>query len=124
MANKPTVISIKVHFELITTDKLRRVIFGLEKDTKGNQINWTINFKLFERDQKSDPWDTDPMIDLEVEVDTVLNPKAEQTALKGMTPGQEAHALGPAAEDAKAAEEGELDQSEANATVLNTLKKK
>jgi hypothetical protein len=32
--------------------------------------------------------------------------------------------LGPAADDAKAAEEGEIDRKEAEQTVQNTLKKK
>jgi hypothetical protein len=124
MPSTSTVIAIKVHFELITKDKLRKVIFGLEKDTQGNTIIWKINFKLFERDKKADPWDTEPMVDLDVEVDKLLNPKAEKMALNGMTPGQEAHAAGPAAEDAKAADAGDLDQDEADATIQGTLKKK
>ena len=54
MATTSTVITIKVHFELITNDKLRKVVFGLEKDTQGIQVTWTINFELFERDKKTD----------------------------------------------------------------------
>jgi len=41
-----------------------------------------------------------------------------------LTAGQTAHALGPAADDAKAAQEGEIDEEEAQETVQNTLKKK
>jgi hypothetical protein len=41
-----------------------------------------------------------------------------------LTPGQAAHAIGPAAEDAKAAKNGEIDQDEADDTVQATLKKK
>jgi len=123
MANTSTVIKIKVHFELITKDKLRKVIFGLEKDTQGQLVIWKINFQLFEREKKTDPWG-DAIVDLDIEVDKELHPKAEKTALNGMTAGQEAHALGPAAEDQKAAEEGQLPQATANRTTQNTLKKK
>lgn len=118
-----TVIKLKVNFQLNTPNGLRRVIFGLEKDaTTGNVVHWAINFQLFERAKKSDPFG-DPIVSLDVEVDKALNAKAEKAA-KGLTPGQSAHALGPAAEDAKAAEAGEIDEEDAQQTIQNTLKKK
>ena len=121
--SKATVIKLKVNFQLNTPNGLRRVIFGLEKDaTSGNIVTWTINFQLFERAKKSDPFG-DPIVSLDVEVDKALNAKAEKAA-KGLTAGQSAHALGPAAEDAKAAESGEIDQEDAQDTIQNTLKKK
>jgi hypothetical protein len=53
---KAKVIKIKVHFELNTPNGLRRVIFGLEKDsTSGDVEIWKIDFQLFERGKKSDP---------------------------------------------------------------------
>jgi len=123
MATTATVIKLKVNFQLNTPNGLRRVIFGLEKDaTSGTTVQWTINFQLFERAKKSDPFG-DPIVSLDVEVDKALNAKAEK-ASKGLTAGQSAHALGPAAEDAKAAEAGEIDQEDAQDTVQNTLKKK
>jgi len=123
MATTATVIKLKVNFQLNTPNGLRRVIFGLEKDaTSGKIVVWTINFQLFERAKKSDPFG-DPIVSLDVEVDKALNAKAEK-ASKGLTAGQSAHALGPAAEDAKAAEAGEIDQEDAQETVQNTLKKK
>lgn len=121
-AKKASVIGIKVRFELITKDKLRRVVFGLEKDTEGNVVTWKIDFQLFERDKKGDPW-ADAIVILQVEVDKALNAKAEK-AFKGLTPGQSAHALGPAADDAKAAKDGEIDEEEAKETVKNTLRQK
>jgi hypothetical protein len=120
---KRIVVGIKVKFELNSKNGLRRVIFGLEKDTQGDDIIWKINFELFERIKKSEPYG-DALIDLDVEVDTQLNKKAEDTAHNGLTPGQAAHALGPAADDAKAAANGELEKDEASDTVQATLKKK
>jgi len=121
--NTATVIKLKVNFQLNTPNGLRRVIFGREKDaTSGKIVVWTINFQLFERAKKSDPFG-DPIVSLDVEVDKALNAKAEKAA-KGLTAGQSAHALGPAAEDAKAAEDGEIDQEDAQQTIQNTLKKK
>ena len=118
-----TLIAIKVHFTLNTPDRLRRVIFGLEKDTQDEVVIWKINFQLFERAKKTDDFG-DAIVALDVEVDAALHSKAEKAAQNGLTPGQSAHALGPAADDAKAAANGEIDQEEADQTVQNTLKKK
>ncbi|HET6974717.1 MAG TPA: hypothetical protein VFI24_00225 [Pyrinomonadaceae bacterium] len=123
MATKANIIKLKVNFTLNTPNGLRRVIFGLEKDaTSGNVVVWTINFQLFERTKKTDPFG-DAIVTLDVEVDKALNSKAEKAA-QGLTPGQTAHALGPAAEDARAAQTGEIDEADANDTIQNTLKKK
>lgn len=123
MATKTTIVKLKINFQLNTPNGLRRVIFGLEKDTtSGNLEVWTINFQLFERAKKTDAFG-DAIVTLNVEVDKALNSKAEKAA-KGLSPGQSAHALGPAADDAKAAENGEIDQQDAEDTIQNTLKKK
>ncbi len=119
---KSTVIKLKVQFELNTPNGLRKVIFGLEKDaTQGNVVSWSINFQLFQRDKKTDPWG-DAIVTLNISVDKKLFPKAE-TAAQGLSPAQSAHALGPAADDAQAAADGEIDQDEAADTVQNTLRK-
>jgi hypothetical protein len=117
------IIGIKVKFTLESKNRLRRVIFGLEKATEGDDVTWTIDFKLFERDDKSADFG-DPLVDLEIEVDSTLNKRAETAAKSGLTPGQAAHAIGPAAADAKAAADGEIEQDEANDTIQATLKKK
>jgi hypothetical protein len=117
------IIKLKVHFELNTPNGLRRVIFGLSKDaSSGKIVQWTIDFQLFERSKKSDPYG-DAIVTLNVAVDKALNAKAEKAA-KGLTAAQSAHALGPAADDAKAAQDGEIDPEEAQETVQNTLNKK
>jgi len=118
---KRIVIGIKVHFVLNTTDGLRRVVFGLEKDTQGTEIKWTINFQLFEREQKTDDFG-DAIVDVDVEVDTNLNDQADTTAhSQSLTPAQAAHAVGTAADDAKAAKAGDIQQSDANETIQDTL---
>lgn len=122
--NKPksTIIKLKVNFELNTPNGLRKVIFGLEKDaTAGNIVKWSIDFQLFERSKKTDPWG-DAIVTLNVDVDKKLFPKAE-AASQGLSAPQSAHALGPAADDAAAAAAGEIDEEEAQDTVQNTLNK-
>ncbi len=122
-APKKTIIGIKVKFELNAKNGLRRVIFGLEKDTNGDNVKWTIKFELLERAKKSEAYG-DPLVKLEVEVEAKLNSKAQAIAENGPSALQSAHALGPAADDAKAAKAGQLPKKEAEKTVQATLKKK
>ena len=114
-----TVIAIKVNFELNTPDQLRRVMFGLEKDNRGTDVVWKLSFQLFERQKKTEDFGA-AVVALSLEVDTALNSKAEAAA-HGLTPQQAAHALGPAADDAKAAQVGEIAATDAKDTVQNTL---
>ena len=122
MKVKRQVIGISVKFELNARTGLRRVVFGLVKSTEGDIEKWTIAFQLFEREKKSEEFTK--IVDLEVKVDTTLNKQAETTAQNGLTEKQAAHALGTAAEDTKAAEAGEIEKEEAEASVAATLKKK
>lgn len=117
-----TIVAIKVNFQLITSDKKRKVIFGLQKNTEGQKVTWVINFELYERDKKTDPWG-EAIVDVDVEVTKVLHPKAEKMAVEGMSAAAQAHALGPVADDQKAAEAGEIPQAKADRTTQNTLKK-
>jgi len=54
---------------------LRQIVFGLEKDTKGDEIDGKINFQLYERAKKADDYG-DALVSLDVEVDSKLNSKA------------------------------------------------
>jgi hypothetical protein len=125
LAKAPThdIIGIKVKFTIDSKDRLRRVVFGLEKSVEGDETTWTIDFQLFEREKKSEDFG-DARVDLHVEVDSKLNGRAETAAKNGLTDGQAAHAIGPAADAASDAAAGEIDQEEADEAIQTTLKKK
>jgi hypothetical protein len=116
----PLQIALKVNFTLNTTDGLRQISFGLEKDTDGVSIDWTITFVLYER--------TDPTVDfgnavvsLTVFVTSPLQANAETAAHSGLTPAQAAHATGPAADAAKAISTGDLPLPIGNNIIQSTL---
>jgi hypothetical protein len=100
------VVSMSVNFVVTTTDGLRQVAFGLEKNTKGTDIEWQIHFTLLERSRKTDSFDT--IVSLDVQVDTSLAPQAEAMAHNKPTPDQAAHILGPLADDSKLVQTGDL----------------
>lgn len=117
---KREVVKVHVRFTINTPDGKRRVFFDLEKDTgDAGAVSWKIQFQLFERDKKSDPF-TDPIVDLLVEVDTKLNTKAQSMFENGMTPTQAAFAVGPAADVSK---DPDTDDDDKKSTVQSTLKK-
>jgi hypothetical protein len=114
---------IEVDLVINAKNGRRRVVFGLEKNTDGDDVEWKIHFELFERESRSVEYG-DPLVSLDVDVDLALHKNAETAAKVGFTPAQSAHAEGPAAEDALAASRGDLDESEAAKTIQATLKKK
>lgn len=114
-------IAIKVSFTLNTPDGLRQISFGLEKDTDGIKVQWTITFTLYERTDKTKAFG-DPVVSLTVVVAPALHANAETAAQNGLTPTQTAHATGPAADAAKAAQAGNIPAAVANNQIQNTLK--
>ena len=114
-------IALKVDFELNTPDGLRHISFGLEKDTDGTKVNWTITFVLSERTDTNTPFG-DPLVSLRVFVATALHAHAQTAAQKGLTAAQTAHATGPAADAAKAVHDGTMPLPTGNKIIQNTLK--
>jgi hypothetical protein len=114
-------IALKVTFTLITPDGLREISFGLEKDTDGTSVAWTLTFVLFERADTTTAF-SDPIVSLNVFVHSSLHANAETAAHSGLTPDQTAHATGPAADAAKAVQEGTMPLPVGNKIIQNSLK--
>jgi hypothetical protein len=114
-------IALKVSFTLNTPDGLREISFGLEKDTDGIKVNWTITFVLYERTDTTKAFG-DPVVSLNVFVASSLHANAETAAHTGLTPTQTAQATGPAADAAKAAHAGSVPLPVANRIIQDTLK--
>lgn len=117
---KRVVTAISVNFEINTTNGLRRVIFGLEKKPAGAATRWEIHFTLFERAQRTDPFG-DPVVKLDVTVDTELESSAEALAHSKPTPEQAAEIVGPVADDAKAVKSQELSKQEFDESAQSVL---
>lgn len=113
-------VALHVEFLLNTPDNLRQINFGLEKDTDGTTVNWTIIFTLFERTDPTVAYSS-PLISLKVFVAAELHPHAEQ-AVAGLTPVQTAHATGPAANAAKKVHDGTMPKPVGDLIIQNTLK--
>ena len=96
---KKQIVALSVRLEVVTPDKLRKIIFGLIKGTDDGMVTWTINFELNDREKKTEEFGK--VIDLDVEVKTKNFELAAVTAEKGLNRPQVEHAVlraGPAAE--------------------------
>jgi len=119
-AAAPLPVALKVDFTLTTPDGLRKIFFGLEKDTDGVRVNWIINFVLSERSGPTKPFG-DPIVSLNVFVATALHAQAALAAQNGLTPAQTAHACGPAANAAMAVHNGTMPPAVGNKIIQGTL---
>jgi len=126
-------IGLDIAAEFDTLDGLRKISIGFEEDTKGTEHAFTINFVLQERAKTTDAFVT--IVNLHVFlVPSVLGSKekadqANQQAKliaggQGLSPAQQAHLAGPAADDAKDAEAGIIPKEDAQRTVAEALLKK
>lgn len=126
MPGTSTIKSISVDIEVLTKDRLRKVVFGLDKTTSdAGEPTWTINFELFERAKKDEEFG-DAIVSLDAVVVKKANvQQAEETATAGgLTKPQADHALGPGAVDAKRFKEGKISREKAEATVQRILAKR
>jgi hypothetical protein len=114
-------IALKVSFTLNTPDGLRQIFFELEKGVEGVKVNWTITFKLCERGDPQNPFG-EPVVSLHVFVASTLHANAERAAQHGLTPPQTAHATGPAANAAIAAQAGTIPLPVCHKIIQDTLK--
>lgn len=123
MATRRSIKSISVDLEVMTTDRLRKVVFGLDKSTDGDEVTWAIEFRLFERETKTDEFG-DELVKLDVEVKKTLHEQAEVTATKGLNKPQAEHLLGPASSTAKRFADGKTSEKTAKAAAERTLQKR
>jgi hypothetical protein len=123
MAGTRTLKSISVDLEVMTTDRLKKVIFGLDKSTDAEGVQWTIDFQFLQREKKTDEFG-DPLVKLSIDVKKSNNELAEETATKGLNSSQSEHLLGPGVAAAQRLKEGQTTKDKAAAIVERTLPKR
>jgi hypothetical protein len=118
-----TVKSISVDLEVMTTDRLKKIIFGLDKSMEDEEVHWVIEFQFLQRDKKTDPFG-DALVKLSIDVKKSNESAAEETAAKGLNNLQATHLLGPGVTDTQRFQEGKITEDKLAATVQRTLPKR
>jgi hypothetical protein len=123
MPGSLTIKSISVDLEVMTKDRLKRIVFGLDKTPEGEDVKWLITFEFYERDDKNDEFG-EALVKLNVDVRTKNHDAAEQTARKGLNTPQAEHLLGPVAIDTKRLKAGKIKEEKLASTVEKTIEKR
>jgi hypothetical protein len=123
MPGSKTLKSISVDLEVMTPDRLKKIVFGLDKSTDAEGVHWAIDFQFFQRDSKTAAFG-DPLVKLVIDVKKSHHALAEETAVKGLNTRQTDHLLGPAAVAAQRLQEGKTTEDKVAATVERTLPKR
>jgi len=105
-----------IKITLDTKDGLREITFELQKTTQNGVDKWTLTFQLLERAKKTDPFIK--IVDLLIEVEKKLNPKAQAIANNSLTKKQAAYLIGPGGDKSK-----DKDPAKAKKAVQDTLNK-
>ena len=107
----------------MTTDRLKKIIFGLDKSMENEEAHWVIEFQFLQRDKKTDPFG-DPLVKLSIDVKKSNQQHAQETATKGLNKPQATHLLGPGLTDSQRFREGKITEDKLTATVQRTLPKR
>lgn len=107
----------------MTTDRLKKIIFGLDKSVEDEEVHWVIEFQFLQRDKKTDPFG-DPLVKLIIDVKKSNERAAEETAAKGLNNPQATHLLGQGLTDTQRFREGKIPEARLAATVQRTLPKR
>jgi hypothetical protein len=89
---KKNIVSVAVDLEVLTNDKLRKLIFGLKKNTEGELVKWRIDFELLDREKKSEAFERAVFISVDLDVKKAPVTKLEATVEKGLDSRQVAYA--------------------------------
>lgn len=111
--------SFSVDLMIVTPNQLRKIDFGLSKDSKDDgSVEWTLDFALNERKKTTDAFVE--IVKLTVKVKPEHNDKAEETATKGLDEAQTGAALS-AADSAKLLKAGKISKAAAQAAARRVV---
>lgn len=123
MPGTRTLKAISVDLEVMTTDRLKKIVFGLDKSVEDDETSWAIDFQFFQRDKKSEEFG-DALVKLKIDVKKTNHTAAEATAVKGLNSSQTEHLLGPGVIAAQRLNEGKTTEEKATAVIERTLPKR
>jgi hypothetical protein len=110
-------VALSVDIEVLSSDQLKKFVFGIEKKKKSTtESDWTINFVFSKRDKKADDFVDRVKVTVNVSLEVV--PGVERTATNDMTVKQRNFVNGTVANALDAFEAGEITRPQLEKLVL------
>lgn len=116
-ATKKVLVGLSVKLEVITKDKLRKFVFGVQKTQKGAIEAWSVDFELLDRATASAEFSRIVFLDVDLDLKKVAVKDVETTANKGLNKQQVEFVLSSVAEDAGRLKAGSIKDTRMRRTV-------
>jgi hypothetical protein len=112
------VVGLSVKLEVITNDKLRKFVFGVDKKQQAGIDKWTIDFELYDRPSPTAAFTKAVGITAAVDLENVPLAAANATRDKGLDASQVDYALTAVAADADSYKVRDIDETQMKDTVV------
>lgn len=115
------VVALSVKLEVLTTDKLKKFVFGLTKSKEGDIDKWAMDFSMFDRAAVADPFVLAFDLDIALDLKKVPVEALEATATKGLNKAQIDFTRTTIAADAEKRKAGKIKEDRMKRTAAGVI---
>ena len=83
-----SLVALSVKLEVLSSDKLKKFVFGLTKAKDGDVDKWSMEFEMLDRAKVADAFARAFFLDVDLDLKKVPVPELEATAEKGLNKKQ------------------------------------
>ena len=83
-----SLVAVTVKLEVLSKDKLKKFVFGLNKAKQGAVDKWSMDFEMLDRTAATDEFERAFFLDVALDLEMVPVPELEATTEKGLNKNQ------------------------------------
>jgi len=118
-ATTKVVVGLSVKLEVITKDKLRKFVFGVEKTRENDVDMWSVDFELLDRTSPTDDFGRVVFLDVDLDLKKIAATDVQTTAEKGLNQSQVEFVLTTIAANAEKFKKNLLSEDRMKRTIAN-----
>ena len=118
-ATTKVVVGLSVKLEVITKDKLRKFVFGVEKTRENDVDMWSVDFELLDRTSPTADFGRVVFLDVDLDLKKITATDVQTTAEKGLNQSQVEFVLTTIAANAEKFKKNLLSEDRMKRTIAN-----
>ena len=118
-ATTKVVVGLSVKLEVITKDKLRKFVFGVEKTRENDVDMWSVDFELLDRRSPTADFGRVVFLDVDLDLKKIAATDVQTTAEKGLNQSQVEFVLTTIAANAEKFKKNLLSEDRMKRTIAN-----
>jgi len=118
-ATTKVVVGLSVKLEVITKDKLRKFVFGVEKTRENDVDMWSVDFELLDRTSPTADFGRVVFLDVDLDLKKIAATDVQTTAEKGLNQSQVEFVLTTIAANAEKFKKNLLSEDRMKRTLAN-----